>query len=179
LKGERELLAAFERYRAGSPGVCLQGLAQMFSDLHLLPSPLSYAKIRTRFRSGNGGEGQLNYSSFLEALVVLARFSFPDLKGDSTDKLIAAMRQLLPAPSAHITSVLDQGDSSLHDDDDYKTENVDRVPSLKLSAVAKGSAGKSDDVDGLDEALRRVKQDAQRKLQKLAEEFAGWLQFLM
>lgn len=161
----------------------LQGLAQMFSDLHLLPSPLSYAQIRTRFRSGNGGQDQLNYSSFLEALVVLARFGFlSDLEGNSTDKLIAAMRQLLPAPSAHITSVLVQGDSSLDDDDDCKTENVDRVPALKLSAVVKGSAGKSsesDDVDGLDAALRRVKRDAQMKLQKLAEEFAGWLQFLM
>ena len=109
-------MGAFERYRAGLPGVGLQGLAQMCSDVHLIPSLMSYAQMRSHYNSTQPGDDGLNYSSFLNTLLALAGLAFEDERGDPVEKLMAAIRKHLPAPPAHVAIAFMQQEISSEDE---------------------------------------------------------------
>ena len=170
LEAEQDVMSAFERYRAGLPGVGLQGLAQMCADVKLLPSPLSYVQIRAHFNSARPGDDGLNYSSFLNTLLVLARLAFDDGRGDPAEKLMAALRKHLPAPPTRIALALMQR-SSDEEDEENDPQGAGAHDS-SVSAVRKWIANKTELAQGLEESLSRVKQEAQRRPEKLAEDFA-------
>ena len=173
LEAEKDVMGAFERYRAGLPGVGLQGLAQMCADVKLLPSPLSYVQIRAHFNSARPGDDGLNYSSFLNTLLVLARLAFDDGRADPAEKLMAALRKHLPAPPAQFAFALMQRSSGEENEENEENDpQGDGAHDSSVSAVGKWIANKTEIAQGLEESLSRVKQEAQRRLEKLAEDFA-------
>ena len=177
LKGEAQLISSFERYRAGAEGVGLQGLAQMCSDLKLLPSPLCYAQIRSAYHAMHPAEEDgLDYSSFLDVLPDLASIAFSGAQGDPTEKLMATIRRHLPPPLTHIAAIMAEEDTKEQPSDEEEedpTEQPVRVRVPVLTNVADGTLSAVDDEDGLSEAMSKVKFEAQRKLHRLAEEFAA------
>jgi len=173
-------MSSFERYRAGAEGVGLQGLAQMCSDLKLLPSPLCYAQIRSAYHAKHPAEGVgLDYSSFLDVLPALASIAFSGTQGDPTEKLMATIRRHVPPPLTHIAAVIAEDTAVAEHPSDGEDEDLIegsvrvRIPVLTNVAVADGTLNADDDADGLSEAISKVKIDAQRKLERLAEEFAA------
>ena len=143
----------------------------MFSDLYLLPSPLSYAQIRARYRAATGSQEEdgLNYASFLDVLFSLAHLAFPETRGDRViDKLLAVIRQHLPTPPAHISVALEEENSEDKDQD----RNVPASETLS-SVVPKLAAFKIGQTEGLEDALSNLQHEAQKKLERLASEFAA------
>ena len=169
MNGEKEIITAFELYLADSVGMGMQSLAQMFLDLKLMPTYLSYAQIRAEYQNINSDEDGLNYSSFLQVLPILAQAAFSDIRGDPTDKLIARMRAHLPAPPDRMIEMLvdDQEDSKLEVHTIKETEGQNPI-----NTVSNWIANKIETAAGLEEALCKVQQEAQKRLGKLAEEFA-------
>ena len=177
-------MSSFERYRGGAAGVNLQGLAQMFSDLKLIPSPLCYAQMRATYHGMHADEENgLDYSSFIEVLPVLAGIAFPGTRRNAAEKLMTQIRQHLPPPLTHIAAVLAEErldaavESSAQKSDSVKTPRSPHPSRLGpvpiLTGVANGALDANHDAEGLGEAMLKVKTEAQRKLERLAEEFAG------
>lgn len=54
-------IASDASQRAGTPCVRFEGLARMFSDLHLLPHPMSEEQIRAQYRSVSPADDGLSY----------------------------------------------------------------------------------------------------------------------